>query len=229
MFHSICGRVERTHLPLCSWTLMKLSFWQYHVTRSPMWQLCICPLVSQSSFLKYILLLLVWPPLTLNCCCSGIQCRTALWNVSLSNCLHCPFFPRPSLLFASQVCKSASSSQSCLPALRFSDLISAGHSLSHTWHELRSTNSPPKAQIIILPYCQEALVHPSESNVEQKSLPTHAIFVSVDVHVHLHLDCECPWGLLVQQKFVSGTLSWSLGEIKIFELWRKRVSFVLSP
>lgn len=135
-----------------------------------MWQLCICPLVSQFPIFKYILLLLVWPPLTLNHCYSGIQCRGAFWNVSLSNCLHCPFFPRPSLLFASQVCKSASSSQSCLPTTHFTDLISAGHSLSHTWHKLRSTNPAPKAEIITLLYWQEALVYPSESNVEQTSI-----------------------------------------------------------
>lgn len=145
---------------------MKSSFQQYLVTMSPMWQLRIYPLVSQPSIFKYLLLLLVWLPLTLNHCCSGIQYRTALWNVSLGNCLHCPFFPRLSLLFFSQVCKSVSGSHSCLPTAHFSDLISAGHSLPHTWHQLRSTNPLPKAQLIIFPYCQEAPARPSESQIK---------------------------------------------------------------
>ena len=145
---------------------MKSSFQQYLVTMSTMWQLCIYPLVSQFSIFKYLLLLLVWPPLTLNHCCSGIQCRTALWNVSLGNCLHCPFFPRPSLLFSSQVCKSASGSHRCLPTAHFSDLISAGHSLPHTWHQLRSTNPLPKAQLIIFLCCQEVPAHPSEPQIK---------------------------------------------------------------
>lgn len=130
---------------------------------SPMWQLCIYPSVSQFRFFKYLLLLLVWLPLTLNHCCSGIQCRTVLWNVSLGNCLHCPFFPRPSLLFSSQACKSASGSHSCLLTAHFSDLISAGH----TWHQLRSTNPLPKAQLIIFLYRQEAPTCPSESQIKR--------------------------------------------------------------
>ena len=146
--------------------LMKSSFKQYCVTMSPMWQLCVYLLVSQFSIFKYLLVLFVWPPLTLNHCCSGVQCRAALWNISLDNCLHCPLFPRPWLLFSSQVCKSASSFHSCLPTAHFSDLISAGHSLPHTWHQLRSIYPLPKAQLIMFLYCQEASARPSESQLK---------------------------------------------------------------
>lgn len=145
---------------------MKSSFQQYLITMSPLWQLHIYPVVSQFSIFKYLLLLLVWPPLTLNHCCSDIQCRTASWNVSLGNCFHCPFFPRQPLVFSSQICKSSSSSRSCLPNAHFSDLISAGHSLPHTWHQLRSTNPLSKARLIVFLYCQEAPACPSESQIK---------------------------------------------------------------
>lgn len=98
--------------------------------------------------------------------------------------------------------------------------------LSHTWHKLRSTNPPPKAQIIMLLYCQEALVHPSESNVEQIQILANRcnlcfcsclLASSVGVWMSLGLACAV--------KFVSGTLSGSLGEIKFFWVVTKKSEF----
>lgn len=42
--------------------------------------------------------------------------------------------------------------------------------------------------------------------------------------MHLQFEYRHPWGVLMQHLFVSGILSYSLGEMAYFELQRKRVS-----